>query len=114
MCSLEKRIRDIIHFYVRENYNHYLEVNKIRLIEVGDIPKVVSTLYSDKKEHIQIFVKASLKTMLLDNVPDEYIVNNLLSEIFRDDALCKNRISLEIRLHQSKVKNGTVDYSGGI
>ena len=28
-------------------------------------------------------------------------INNLLSEIFRDDELCKNRIILEIKLHQS-------------
>ena len=112
MCSLEKRIRDIIHFYVRENYNHYLRVNEITLIQEADIPQVINALYSEKKEHIQVFVKASLKTMLKDDVPDEYIVNNLLTEVFRDDALCKNRITLEIKLHQSKLKNGKVDYSG--
>ena len=40
--------------------------------------------------------------MLKDDMPEEYIINNLLSEIFRDDELCKNRIILEIKLHQSK------------
>ena len=111
MCSLEKRIRDIIHFYVRENYNHYLTVNQITSIKDEDIPRVIDSLYSEKKEHIQVFVKASLKTMLKDDVPDEYIVTNLLTEVFRDDALCKNRITLEIKLHQSKLKNGKVHYS---
>jgi len=33
MCSLEKRIRDLIHFYVKENYNHYLTTNKIESIK---------------------------------------------------------------------------------
>ena len=111
MCSLEKRIRDIIHFYVRENYNHYLTVNQITSIKEGDIPNVIDSLYGEKKEHIQVFVKASLKTMLKDDVPDEYIVNNLLTEVFRDDTLCKNRIALEIKLHKSKLKNGKVNYS---
>ena len=28
--------------------------------------------------------------MLKDEMPKEYIINNLLSDIFRDDDLCKN------------------------
>ena len=31
MCSLEKMNRDLIHFYVKENYNHYLQVNQNHL-----------------------------------------------------------------------------------
>ena len=102
MCSLEKRIRDIIHFYVKENYNNYLKVNNILTIQEQDILQVVNELYTLKKDHIQEFVKDSLKVMLKDDMPEEYIINNLLSEIFRDDELCKNRIILEIKLHQSK------------
>ena len=59
MCSLEKRIRDLIHFYVKENYNHYLQVNQISTILESDIPNVVDMLYDQKKEHIQDFVKSS-------------------------------------------------------
>ena len=110
MCSLEKRIRDIIHFYVKENYNNYLKVNNIQTIQEQDILKVVNELYTLKKDHIQEFVKDSLKVMLKDDMPEEYIINNLLSEIFRDDELCKNRIILEIKLHQSK-EDDKVQYS---
>ena len=110
MCSLEKRIRDLIHFYVKENYNNYLNVNKITTILDSDIPNVVEILYEQKKEHIQVFVSDSLKIMLKDDLPDEYIVNNLLSEVFRDDELCKNRIISEIKVHQQMVKTGKVDY----
>lgn len=105
MCSLEKRIRDIIHFYVKENYNHYLDVHNITFIKDEDIPGVIDSLYRDKKDHIQVFVHEALKTMLQDNIPEEFIVNNLLSEIFRDDELCKNRISMEITLHQKTKMN---------
>jgi len=110
MCSLEKRIRDLIHFYVKENYNNYLNVNKITTILDSDIPNVVEILYEQKKEHIQVFVSDSLKIMLKDELPDEYIVNNLLSEVFRDDELCKNRIISEIKVHQQMVQTGKVDY----
>ena len=111
MCTLEKRIRDLIHFYVKENYNHYLEKKHISTIQIADIPEVVDELYTEKKEHIQVFVKSSLQIMLKDEMPEEYIINNLLSEIFRDDELCKNRLTVEIKLHQQKVTTGTVDYN---
>ena len=111
MCSLEKRIRDLIHFYVKENYNHHLQKNELTFIKEEDIPTVVDQLYTVKKDHIQVFVKDSLKVMLQEEMPDEYIINNLLSEIFRDDELCKNRLIAEIRLHQQKIMNGTNDYS---
>ena len=110
MCSLEKRIRDLIHFYVKENYNHHLLKNELTFIKEEDIPTVVDQLYTVKKDHIQVFVKDSLKVMLQEEMPDEYIINNLLSEIFRDDELCKNRLIMEIKLHQQKVQNGTIDY----
>ena len=110
MCSLEKRIRDLIHFYVRENYNNYLTTNNIIDILESDIPNVVEILYDQKKEHIQVFVVDSLNIMLKDEMPQDYIFNNLLSEIFRDDKLCKNRLITEIKVHQQKVQTGKVDY----
>jgi len=111
MATLEKRIRDLIHFYVKENYNHYLKVHELPTIQEKDIPKVVNELYSLKKDHIQIFVKDSLKVMLQDEMPQDYIINNLLTEIFRDDELCKNRLTTEIKIHQQKVLTGKVDYN---
>ena len=36
MCSLEKRIRDLIHFYVKENYNHHLQKNELTFIKEED------------------------------------------------------------------------------
>ena len=110
MCSLEKRIRDLIHFYVKENYNNYLTTNNITTILESDIPNVVEILYEQKKDHIQVFVTDSLKIMLKDEMPEPYIINNLLSDIFRDDTLCKNRLTTEIKMHQQKVTTGRVDY----
>jgi hypothetical protein len=111
MATIEKHIRDLIHFYVKENYNHYLDKNNLKTISEEDIPDVVNELYSQKKDHIQIFVKDSLKLMLKDEMPEEFIINNLLSDIFRDDELCKNRLKIEIQVHQQSIKNGLVDYN---
>ena len=36
MCTLEKRIRDLINFYVKENYKNYLQVNNITIIQEKD------------------------------------------------------------------------------
>ena len=110
MCTLEKRIRDLIHFYVKENYNNYLTTNNITTILESDIPNVVEILYEQKKDHIQVFVKDSLKIMLKEEMPKDYIINNLLSGIIRDDELCKKRLITEIKLHQQKVQTGKVDY----
>ena len=60
MCSLEKRIRDLIHYYVKENYNHHLQKNELTFIKEEDIPTVVDQLYTVKKDHIKVFVKDSL------------------------------------------------------
>ena len=38
-------------------------------------------------------------------------INNLLSDIFRDDELCKNRLTIEIKMHQQKITTGQVDYN---
>ena len=109
MCTLEKRIRDLIHFFVKENYNHHLKINNISTIAEGDIPTIVNELYTEKKDHIQVFVKSSLQVMLKDEMPEEYIINNLLSEIFR--AIEQKRLTIEINMHQQKTTTGSIDYN---
>ena len=106
-----KIIKDLIIFYVKENYNAYCNKQGIKYIEPSDLDNIIDILYTQKKEHIQVFVKDSLKIMLKDEMPEEYIINNLLSEIFRDDELCKNRLTMEIKIHQQKAINGIIDYN---
>ena len=43
--SLQNNIRDLIFFYVKTNYNQYLEENQIKYIPESDINKVINTLY---------------------------------------------------------------------
>ena len=103
MSSLQKRIRDLIFFYVKTNYDEYLKEHKLKSIPEDKIDKVVTELYNDRKDHIQEFIKNSLKK-IYESKPDEYpgdlVILNILVEIFNDDELCKNRLIIEIKLYQ--------------
>ena len=109
--SLHNNIRDLIHFYIRTNYNKYLEENNIKNIDEDKIAGVVNNLYTDRKEHLQIFIKSSLKQILKDEYPGDQTIQNLLLNILQDDDLCKNRIIVEIKLHQQKINKGVNNYS---
>ena len=71
-------------------------------------------MYDDRKDHIQVFIKASLKQIYQtenEEYPGDLIVLNILVDIFSDDELCKNRLKIEIKLHQQKLINNKNDYN---
>tara|TARA_B100001063_G_scaffold191680_1_gene182732 strand:- start:316 stop:660 length:345 start_codon:yes stop_codon:yes gene_type:complete len=109
--SLNKNIKDLIYFYIKTNYNKYLEDNKISVIEEDKITDVINEIYTERKEHIQVFIKSSLKQLLKDQYPGDQTIQNILLNIFQDEELCKNRIIVEIKLHQQSNKTGKNDYS---
>lgn len=111
--SLQNTIRDLIHFYVKTNYEKHLTDNRIQTIPEGEIDKVIHSLYDDRKTHIQTFILDSLKTLYKDKqseYPGDSTIKNILLNIFQDDELCKNRLSCEIKLHQQKVRGEKSDY----
>ena len=111
--SLQKNIRDLIFFYVKTNYNEYLKKQNIKIIDENKIDKIINSLYDDRKEHIQIFIKDSLKQLYeskMDEYPGDQTIINILLNIFQDDELCKNRLSIEIKLHQQKLRGNKNDY----
>lgn len=109
--TLQKHIKDLIFFYVKTNYNKYLTDHNIEYIPDEEISSVIFTLYDERKEHLKKFIKKSLKKLLKDEYPGDLIVINILVDIFNDDELCKNRLTVEIKLHQQKIKEGKNDYS---
>jgi len=108
--SLQKHIKDLIFFYVKTNYNQYLEDHKIKLIPEEKINGVIESLYDDRKEHLKVFIKESLKKLLKDEYPGDLIILNILVDIFSDNTLCKNRLIVEIKLHQQTLV-GKIDYT---
>lgn len=109
MATLEGRIRDLIQFYVKTNYENYLKEHSIVCIPNDKIRGVVTTLYTERKEHLKVFVKNSLKSLLKDEYPGDLVVLNILLAVFEDDVLCINRVVMEVELHQQSVQ-GSVDY----
>ena len=111
MTTIQKHIKDLISFYIKTNYNNYLTENKIKTIPENKLEDVITKLYSERKEHLKNFVKQSLKTILKEEYPGDLVILNILTDIFSDDELCKNRLIVEIKLHQQKEKEGKNDYS---
>tara|TARA_Y100001958_G_scaffold129297_1_gene97836 strand:- start:11448 stop:11762 length:315 start_codon:yes stop_codon:yes gene_type:complete len=95
-----KLIQDLILFYVKENYNHYLTKNDIKKIPDDKIKGVVTSIYSDKKDHLREFLKGSLKELMKDDYIGDLALLNICNEIFEDDELCINRLTLEIKNFQ--------------
>jgi len=112
--SLQKNIRDLIHFYVKTNYEKYLTDKNIKIIPEGEINTIIHSLYDDRKSHIQEFILESLRTLYKDKseeYPGDRTVTNILLNIFQDDELCKTRLSSEIKLHQQKMRGEKSDYN---
>ena len=111
MKNIQKNIKYLIFFYIKTNYDNYLIENKIKFIQDDKIDHVISTLYTERKEHLKVFIKESLKKLLKNEYPGDLVILNILLEIFADDNLCKNRLITEIKLHQQKISGGKNDYS---
>jgi len=112
--SLQKNIRDLIHFYVKTNYEAYLKDKDIKIIPETEIEEVIQNLYDNRKTHIQNFILESLKTLYKDKTeeyPGDSTVKNILLNIFQDDELCKTRLTSEIKLHQQSLKDNKTDYN---
>ena len=112
--SLQKNIRDLIHFYVKTNYEAYLKEKDIKIIPETEIEEVIQNLYDNRKLHIQNFILESLKTFYINKIeeyPGDSTVKNILLNIFQDDELCKTRLTSEIKLHQQSLKDNKTDYN---
>lgn len=106
MTTLQKQIKDLIFFYVKINYEKYLTDNKIQVIPEDKISEIINSIYSERKIHIQEFVKTSLRKIYTDKneeYPGDTTVNNIFINIFQDDEYCKNRITIEITSYQREL-----------
>ena len=72
-----KLIKDLVVFYVKENYNAYLSEKNIKTIETKDLDNVIDLLYTQKKEHLKEFIKNSMKELLKDEHPGDLLINNI-------------------------------------
>jgi hypothetical protein len=89
-------------FYVKENYNHHLKKNDLDKIPTDEIRNVVVSIYSDKKDHLRDFLKTSLKELMKEDYIGDLALLNICNEIFEDDDLCVNRLTMEIKNYQTE------------
>ena len=101
--KLNEMIRSLILMYVKENYNKYLTDNNLTRIEDHKISDVIRSLYSTRKDHLRSFLKDSLKAMMKENYVGDLVVNNICVDIFSDDEVCINRLTLEIQKYQKNL-----------
>ena len=99
--SSNKLVQELILFYIKENYNKYLNDHNINKIPDNQINMVISNLYTEKKEHLKEFLKGSLKKVMKEDYIGDLALLNICTEIFNDDNLCKNRLIMEIRNYQN-------------
>ena len=93
-------IKDLIIFYVTENYKKYLEENTLTRLDDNKISGVVEELYIQRKQHLKGFLKESLKKLQGEEYMGDLAFQNVILEIFKDDNLNKKRLELEIKLYQ--------------
>ena len=105
MTTIETRIKELIQFYVRTNYENYLKERSITLIPDEDIPAIVTELYTNRKDHLRIFLKESLKQLMGSEYPGDLPVLNILVSAFEDDQLCINRLIMEIQVYQGQFRS---------
>ena len=110
MTTLTQHIKELMQFYIKTNYEQYLQEHNLSYIESEKISQVIGILYDTRKSHIRDFVKTSLVQLLAKEYPGDAVVNRVLDEILADDTLCKNRLVMEIKLHQCKERGITPDY----
>tara|TARA_Y100001936_G_C15608542_1_gene425472 strand:- start:26 stop:337 length:312 start_codon:yes stop_codon:yes gene_type:complete len=102
MSDPSKLIKDLILFYVKENYNNYLTKNNIKKIPDNEIRSVVQSIYSDKKNHLKQFLKGSLKELMKDQYIGDLALLNICNEIFADDEAGINILTTEIKKYQDQ------------
>lgn len=93
-------IKELISFYIKTNYENYLNENNLQKIPEDKIESIIELLYTDNKEHLKSFVLISMKKMLKDQCPEELIIKNILNDVLRDDEINKNTLVTEIKLYQ--------------
>ena len=62
--DLLTNIKELLIFYVKTNYESYLQEKKITSIPEAEVSQVVRQIYNLRKDHSKVFVKDSLKQVL--------------------------------------------------
>lgn len=102
--TLANLVKETIFFYVKYYYDKYLVEHTIQIMEPQHIDTFIQQHYTDRERDLRDYVRKSLKKNLGDGY-NNLAVENILLEIFKDPALAKERIKLEITDYQYHLNN---------
>ena len=100
--TINSTIHELIIFYIKENYKQYIAEKRIQRIPDNEVENVITNMYTEKKQHLRVFLKSSLKKISKEEYPGDIIVDGICNDIYSDDKLSINRLILEIRNYQNK------------
>ena len=101
--TIEKKITNILFYYIKDKYKKYLSENSLRYIDKEDVHRIVSDFYNNDEKEIKTFIRETLKKMI-HNYPGP-LVENLILEIFSDKEIAINRVCMEVHLFQESNKD---------
>ena len=102
--DLLTNIKELLIFYVKTNYESYLQEKKVTSIPEAEVSQVVRQIYNLRKDHSKVFVKDSLKQVLKTEYPGDSQIELLLRDIYEDDRVMVQKMTNQIVLYQqSKV-----------
>jgi len=102
MSNVLMKIKELVSFYVRINYEEYLKENGIDKIEEEKIKGIIEGMFDERKEHLKQFVKNALQELLeeTNEYPGDDKVNLIFDEILEDREFCITKLNTEIQLYQ--------------
>ena len=99
MASSEKTltnlVKETVFYYVKFYYDKYLTEHQLTIMDDAHIDRFIQINYTDREKDLREYVRKSLKKNLGDGY-NNLAVENILLEIFKDPAMAKERIRLEI------------------
>lgn len=93
--TLTNLVKETVFYYVKFYYDKYLKDNLITIMDDKHIDLFIQTNYTEKEKDLREYVRKSLKKNLGDGY-NNLAVENILLEIFKDPAMAKERIRIEI------------------
>ena len=99
---LSNDIKELLIFYSKTNYEHYLQKNNITKINENKIDTIIENIFDEKKKHCKEFVHNSISQVYKENSPSKYTINLILNDIFEDEIIVKHNLKKKILEYQSK------------
>ena len=105
--DLPQTIANIVLYYIKKQYNKYLEEHKLKKIPEHEIKTVVGGFYTEKEIELKKFIRNTMRKNFPDydkNLAMKTGTEEIILEIFDDRDFSITKVSLEISNFQ-KGKN---------